>query len=362
VLKRPPTFSSSRTIPITVSENRMAKSAGLVISIDGSIGFQYREEGAPRVVDKAHEINYVLFRDDPTGLGHIVIVQIPFDLPKLARNARLQLPVRDDSTEVENILVQCALGELVDRVGDVIEKQYDKVVPCDSDLLEALSNRERASESVARHYIKAKTWWAYKLNQTFALFYHADRLRLGTPTPALQRLAEEREDQFWEFDGERHGDGFMLRATRALRKFDPREREPSVLGGLIDVRPMLKAPRYAAPAAHLERSFDAAKSQKDPIEAAREAIHALEALAKLVAGTPTGTFSHAVKALSKQDRLHPRLKDALEQVWAYANQKPGLRHGGIHAPTIDGHEATLAMNVAAATMLHLLQLDSLPPA
>lgn len=134
-----------------------------------------------------------------------------------------------------------------------------------------------------------------------------------------------------------------------------------MLGRLVDVRPMLKAPRYSAVAGHLERAFEAAVDQADSIGAAREAIHALEALAKLVGGTPKGTFADAVKSLVKQGQLHDRIADMLGKPWAYANQKPGLRHGGTHAPDIEGHEATLSMKVAAAAMLHLLQLDGLPP-
>jgi hypothetical protein len=330
-----------------------------MISRDGSLGFQYREEGGPRVEGATHDTNYVLFRDDPHGIGHVVIVRMPFDLPQLATADRFRLPNAED--DIVNILVECALGELVDEVGDVIEKRHSQVVICDLDLLTQLSKRDRVTEPVARQYLKAKTWWAWKLKNGVAMFYHADRLRLGTPISALLRLAEEHEHQFWDYPGEPDEGGFMLRATRALRKDDPRLRQPSMLGHLIDVRSMLKAPRYDAAAGHLARTFDAANDE-DALEAAREAIHALEALAKLVAGTPSGTFADAVKALVRQERLHARLGDALEKVWAFANQQPGLRHGGASAPVIEGYEATFAINVAASAMLHLLELDSLPPA
>lgn len=336
----------------------MAKSTGLVISRDGSLGFQYREEGGPRLEGAAHDTNYALFRDDPHGMGHLVVVRMPFDLPRLAQSDKFRLPKAED--DIVNILVECALGELVDRVGDVIEKRHNQVVICDQDMLIELSKRDRVTEPVARQYLKAKTWWAWKLKNGVAMFYHADRLRLGTPISALLRLAQEHENQLWGYPGEPDESGFMLRATRALRKDDPRTRQPSMLGHLIDVRSMLKAPRYDAAAGHLKRSFDAATDQQDALEAAREAIHALEALAKLVAGTPNGTLSDAVKALVKQEKLHARLGDALEKVWAFANQKPGLRHGGANAPEIEGYEATLTINFAASAMLHLLELDSLP--
>src|SRR5690349_24776306 len=100
----------------------MATSTGLVISRDGSLGFQYRIDGSMRLEGAAHDTNYVLFRDDPHGVGHVVTVRVPFDLPRHAQADRFRLPKAE--SEIVDILVECALGELVDRVGDVIEKRH----------------------------------------------------------------------------------------------------------------------------------------------------------------------------------------------------------------------------------------------
>jgi hypothetical protein len=169
---------------------------GVIVSKDGSLGFRFQEEGTLRVSGSAHERTFAIFGDDPGGPGHLVITLTPLGMPRTGHIERLALP-RDES-EVDRILLECALGELVDNVGDIIEKRPAKAVLCDYDLLTTLKARARVDEPVARHYVKSKVWWAWKLGMEPAMFYHADHLRFGAlhslGLPTVRRLARWRND------------------------------------------------------------------------------------------------------------------------------------------------------------------------
>ena len=63
-----------------------------------------------------------------------------------------------------------------------------------------------------------------------------------------------------------------------------------------------------------------------------------------------------IKDLRKGGQLHPTTLKALESLWGYSNEEAG-RHGKSTAPNVDMAQATFMMNVAAAALLLLLELD-----
>lgn len=126
------------------------------------------------------------------------------------------------------------------------------------------------------------------------------------------------------------------------------------------VRDQLAAPRYHGPQEHWVR-VDRAMSQSPPDLAtgAREAINAVEGLAKVVTALPTGTLGDCVKKLRADESIDGATVKALEALWGFANASPGLRHGAHIAPTLSQPEAEYVIEHAEAMTRLLLSIDAL---
>lgn len=99
--------------------------------------------------------------------------------------------------------------------------------------------------------------------------------------------------------------------------------------------------KFTAVAAHLERALQllADRKQPDYRNSIKESISAVEAMARVVAGTPKATLAEALKALEKNGRLHPALKDGFSKLYGYTNDDDGIRHAMLEEPNIDQNDA-----------------------
>ncbi len=327
----------------------------LVVSRDGTLAFRVQQEGAGRTVGGAEVTHLIFLSEDPQQSSSVVTLGVMFGLVGTGLVNSLGLP--DSQSARTTALADSATGDHLDRHGSPFGRANYPPIQCDGAFVESLTKRAPAPELVARQYMRAKTWWAWKLDAGQALFAHSDALRLGVKLKTLQKLAEEEIGHLWKMVTQDYG-AFNLTAQPALRKIDPRKRGPLVLGALVDVRPLLSAPRYSAATFHLNEAFKYAEvlDAPDLTNAAREGINALEALAKVVA-RESGTLGEIVKELRKQNRLHPSLAACLGALWGYTNEEAGIRHAGTESPTVKPAEATLAMNICAAAMLYLLEID-----
>jgi hypothetical protein len=127
----------------------------------------------------------------------------------------------------------------------------------------------------------------------------------------------------------------------------------------LPIGELLASPRYAEVRRHWEQANEYAdRTPPADKEAAREAILALEALAKLAVDDPTATLGDAIK------KLNPRADDAgrllfssIEKIWAFSNQAPSVRHGGGSGDPINTPEAQYVVGVTREAIRLLLNFD-----
>jgi hypothetical protein len=122
---------------------------------------------------------------------------------------------------------------------------------------------------------------------------------------------------------------------------------------------LLAAPRYADVRQHWELANEyAERTPPADKEAAREAVFAVEALARLVVVDPDATLGKAIKLLNKRtDDAGRRLFASIEQVWAFSNQARSLRHGGGAGDEVTSPEAQYVVGVAGNAIRLLLVFD-----
>lgn len=125
----------------------------------------------------------------------------------------------------------------------------------------------------------------------------------------------------------------------------------------------LAAPRYAVANAHWEKMKRFRSSETADLEnAVKEAIMAVEALAKTILGLQAATLSDCLKDPRLSRALSPTIVALLHKLYAFTNDSPGIRHAGLTPPGVATAEATFAIESCAASLRLLLAMDTAPQA
>ena len=89
-------------------------------------------------------------------------------------------------------------------------------------------------------------------------------------------------------------------------------------------------------------------------ECIREAVHAVESVARLL--TDSGLLSDALTRLRKEANVHPALERGFNAIYGYTNDREGIRHPLLNAPTAEADEADamFMLGACAAFVTYLL--------
>ena len=91
--------------------------------------------------------------------------------------------------------------------------------------------------------------------------------------------------------------------------------------------------------------------------AVADALNALEGVAKIVAENPRATLSDVARNLFPDSPgYHAPLRQAIDKLYAYANQLPGGRHGRYAEPDIAHAETAMVIRTAGAIITFLVTL------
>lgn len=162
----------------------------------------------------------------------------------------------------------------------------------------------------------------------------------------------------------RHGHGFELFLSN---------RWPAILARIeaeidlfaIKQRPVptmvadqLSSPRYAGPALHWRRVQAAlAANPADLVGAAREAIHTVESLARVITGKHNATLGECVKILKSNKVIPAAVAKQIEALWGYSSNLEGVRHGSSTGDVPGAAELLFVVESAEASSKLLLSLD-----
>lgn len=124
----------------------------------------------------------------------------------------------------------------------------------------------------------------------------------------------------------------------------------------------LRAPRYEAPSSHLAKADElAAGSPPDYPNAIREAVFALESLARLVTPGGATTLGDASKKLRSAKLLDTGWDKILDGIWAFASDSPGVRHGAPSTPNAGATEWMSVRSLVTTAMSMLMLIDQRAP-
>ena len=85
---------------------------------------------------------------------------------------------------------------------------------------------------------------------------------------------------------------------------------------------------YSGARQHLENAIDAFSKKPEPDHAnvVREAILAVESIAKVLTGNEKATLGEALNALDDQKTMHGAFKDGFKKLYGYTSDEKGIRH------------------------------------
>jgi len=121
----------------------------------------------------------------------------------------------------------------------------------------------------------------------------------------------------------------------------------------------LQAPRYSGPLMHWTDARRAIReSPPDGLRAAREAVSALEGIARIVVAEPKSTLGECIKSLKATQRIDGATAKGMEGLWGFSSDSPGLRHGATQRVELSLAEAEYVIDSVEASGKLLLSLDA----
>jgi hypothetical protein len=300
--------------------------------------------------------HYAALRESDEVAVGMFSVFVPGASSRMLDTGYLGLPIRREQNPLD-IVAECLMCDYLDSLPGRFPPEGRVTLQCSPEELEALRSRERAADEVALSYLVGKTYWAYKYRQHYAVITYPDQLRLGFPIADLQLLADAYAGQRWTYYSEPQHDGFALMATQDLKQAGPRLMGRAVSGPIFDVLDSLSEQRYRAAATQLGKAYGFLRAKNpDYANAAKEAVAALESIARVITGA--STLGRAIMELEQQKRIDSPTAKALGALYEYRSRTPGVGHGGKTPPSTEIAEARLIVNLCASASLYLLELDT----
>jgi hypothetical protein len=108
---------------------------------------------------------------------------------------------------------------------------------------------------------------------------------------------------------------------------------------------------------HLDRALALLADKKAPDyrNSIKESISAVEAICKLITGSPKVTLGDALRQLeNKLGTLHPALRNAFNNLYGYTSDAEGIRHGMLGESELDIEDAKFMLIACSAFINYLV--------
>ncbi len=273
----------------------------------------------------------------------------------------LGLPADISDADFLVAVTLAAVGEHLDRQG--LPPETPPLTPathieCFTYQFDEWKNRNPEPDSQILQYLRRKAYWSWRLGLRSARITLSDALRLGCSVSTLWDLSILQEGLEWQRGALDAGHFYLEPTAQGLQAESRRleESSPSAASPLIE---SLTPARYRAVRAAWVRSQAAAHGPSRNLpEAIREAINAVEGMARIVSGAYTDTLGGIIQKLRSAGRLNPTIARSVEAVWAFTNNTPGIRHGAAKEVEIHNRDARYILESCESAVKLLLDLDT----
>jgi AbiJ N-terminal domain 4 len=122
----------------------------------------------------------------------------------------------------------------------------------------------------------------------------------------------------------------------------------------IEVRSVIDAASirgpYVGAQQHLQTAISlfSKKPEPDYRNSIKEAISAVEAIARVITENPKATLGEALKKIEEKMTIHPALREAMSRLYGYTSDEGGIRHAMLEQSNIDEAEAKFMIVTCSA--------------
>ena len=147
--------------------------------------------------------------------------------------------------------------------------------------------------------------------------------------------------------------GYELRDGR-MERVGARVHEESV----AKARGILRDPDLAGPDEQFQKAIGFYNRRPDPDceNSVKEAVSAVEGVARVLTGNLKLTLSKVLAELKREQGVHPTLIQLLEKLYAYRGDAGGVGHGLTGKQEVRQEEAEFVLGVSASAIVYLARL------
>lgn len=225
-----------------------------------------------------------------------------------------------------------------------------------TDIFELFKRPPEGDDERVLRFIGGKLFWGYRFGLDFVHFQRHDAIRFGVSVADLHHVAAQCDGLLWKRESRESYRALPRLLTDFRAGALPGRERPS----LEQVSDLLDATRYLGAHHHLSQAVSLLRSpEPDFANATKEAVAAVESVAKTLLATPTATLGDCIKDLRAAQRISGEIGRILESLYAYrSSSTPGVAHGSITPPSVSENEARLILGLCAPAIEYL---DSLWP-
>ncbi|MBI4295299.1 MAG: hypothetical protein HY669_03940 [Chloroflexi bacterium] len=122
----------------------------------------------------------------------------------------------------------------------------------------------------------------------------------------------------------------------------------------VQTKELLQHPNLMGPSQQWDKALEhLSKRPPDAENCIKDAVGALEGLARILSAKPSDTLGQIIKPLGTQLGVHPALTSAVSSVYGYRGDEQAIAHGATSALQDLVAEAEMVLHWCAAAMLFL---------
>ncbi len=132
--------------------------------------------------------------------------------------------------------------------------------------------------------------------------------------------------------------------------------------GFIDARVkearyLLKEPEFKGADEHFEKALKALNTRPNPdVEnCIKDAVAAIESVGRTIINDEKALLSDIIKAMAKSKIIPKPLDEAIQKIYAYRGDQPGVAHGLVGASEVTVDEAEFVLAMSAAIIIYLVK-------
>jgi hypothetical protein len=124
-----------------------------------------------------------------------------------------------------------------------------------------------------------------------------------------------------------------------------------------EARYLLKEPEFRGADEHFEKAIKALniRPKPDAENCVKDAVAAMESVGRVIVKDEKALFDDIIKDFAKKEIIPKPLDQAIQKIYAYRGNEPGVAHGAVGPSKVTADEAEFVLAMSAAIIIYLVK-------